>query len=103
MLAAFLHQADELDHIACACLAVGRKATKGICVRIDLKARCLVVMKRATQHLVWVHLQPVVVEYLRDGELGFDLSYFHHSDFFSAQKMSRSSRRIVWRFGNSPL
>jgi hypothetical protein len=38
-------------------------------------------VERAAEHFAWVGFQPVMVEQLKDGELGFDVGYLHGKYF----------------------
>jgi hypothetical protein len=74
---------DEIDHVngSATQLAPAGEAMHRVGLRVHLHARGLVVVERAAEHFAWVGFQPVMVEQLKDGELGFDVGYLHGKYF----------------------
>ena len=73
MFGALFHQFNKLDNVTGAGTAVRAKTAIGIGGRVDLHTGCFVRMEGTKQPVVFISLQVVMLQYLVNGQLGFDV------------------------------
>ena len=82
MLGDLLILHDEVDYIATACRALAAEAGPGVGLGVDLEAWGFVVVPGALETVVFIGLQLIVTEGLKDGKAGFDVLDLHATLFY---------------------